>query len=104
MRGRKQTPLAPQKRQRRGRSHRRMGEKQNESEFAQIFDDTLRDIAITNNDIFSVKTEGGAKIILFDKLSEFITDSAKRNNFCKAIINKLVNFSFENIFHQKLLK
>ena len=76
-------------------------EKQNESEFAQIFDDTLRDIAITNNDIFSVKTEGGAKIILFDKLSEFITDSAKRNNFCKAIINKLVNFSFENIFHQK---
>jgi len=74
---------------------------QNESNFAQIFDETLRDIAITNNDIFSVKTEGGAKIILFDKTSEFITDSAKRNNFCKAIINKLVNFSFENIFHQK---
>lgn len=74
---------------------------QNVPEFAKLFDDTLRDIAITNNDIFAVKTDGGAKIILFDRISEFITDTSKRDDFCRAIINKLVEFSFEHIFTQK---
>lgn len=74
---------------------------QNAPEFAKLFDDTLRDIAITNNDIFAVKTDGGAKITLFDRVSEYISDDAKRDNFCRAIINKLVEFSFERIFTQK---
>jgi len=75
--------------------------KQDKEEFAKLFDDTLRDIAIFNNDIFSVKTGTGAKITLFDELSNYITDSSQRDNFCKAIINQLVNFSFEKIFNQK---
>lgn len=75
--------------------------KQNSEEFAKLFDDTLRDIAIFNNEIFSVKTGTGAKVILFDELSQFITDSSQRDNFCRAIINQLVNFSFEEIFTQK---
>ncbi len=75
--------------------------KQNFGEFATLFDDTLRDIAIFNNDIFSVKTGTGAKIVLFDELSQYITDSSQRDNFCRAIINQLVNFSFEKIFTQK---
>jgi type I restriction enzyme M protein len=75
--------------------------KQDKEEFAKLFDDTLRDIAIFNNDIFSVKTGTGAKIVLFDKLSDYITDGSQRDNFCKAIINQLVNFSFEKIFNQK---
>jgi len=75
--------------------------KQTKEEFAKFFDDTLRDIAIYNNDIFSVKTGTGAKITLFDELSNYITDSSQRDNFCKAIINQLVNFSFEKIFSQK---
>lgn len=74
---------------------------QNSPDFAKTFDDTLRTIARDNNDIFAVKTEGGAKITLFDNVSEFITDSSKRDAFCKALINKLVHFSFENIFTQK---
>ena len=61
----------------------------------------MRDIAITNNDIFSVKTDGGAKVKLFDELSQFITDPSKRDAFCVAIINKLIKFSFERIFTQK---
>ena len=69
--------------------------------FARLFDDTLIDIAATNSDIFSVKTEGGARITLFDRVSEFITDTARRDAFCKALINPLVEFSFERIFHQK---
>jgi type I restriction enzyme M protein len=74
---------------------------QNAPEFAKRFDDTLRDIAITNNDIFAVKTDGGTKVTLFDRVSEYITDDSKRDNFCRAIINKLVEFSFERIFTQK---
>ena len=75
--------------------------KQSDGQFAKLFDNTLRDIAIFNNDIFSVKTDSGAKIILFDELSNYITDSSKRDNFCKALINPLVNFSFEGVFEQK---
>jgi len=75
--------------------------RQNAPEFAKLFDDTLRDIAICNNDIFAVKTDGGAKITLFDRVSEFITDTSKRDAFCRAIINKLGDFSFERIFNEK---
>ena len=74
---------------------------QNTADFAKTFDDTLFDIAITNNDVFAVKTDGGAKVVLFDRISQYIADNAKRDNFCKAIINKLVEFSFERIFTQK---
>ena len=76
-------------------------ERQGESNFAKLFDDTLRDIAIQNNDIFSVKTEGDTKIPLFDRVSEFITDTSKRDNFCRAMINQLIKFSAEHIFTQK---
>lgn len=75
--------------------------RQDKEEFAKFFDDTLRDIAIFNNEIFSVKTGTGAKITLFDELSNYITDSSQRDNFCKALVNQLVNFSFEKIFSQK---
>lgn len=75
--------------------------RQNAPEFAKLFDDTLRDIAITNNDVFAVMTDGGAKVTLFDRVSEYITDTTKRDDFCRAIINKLVEFSFERIFTEK---
>ena len=75
--------------------------RQNEADFARLFDDILRDIAITNNELFAVKTEGGAKVVLFDRVSEYIADPGLRDNFCRAIINKLVEFSFERIFDRK---
>jgi len=74
---------------------------QNSPDFAKLFDDTLIDIAITNNDVFAVKTDGGAKVVLFDRISQYIADDSKRDAFCRAIINKLVEFSFERIFTQK---
>lgn len=74
---------------------------QNREEFAKLFDDTLREISIFNNEIFSVKTDTGAKVKLFDELSNFITDSSKRDAFCRALINPLVNFSFESVFERK---
>ena len=48
-----------------------------------------------------MKTDGGAKVTLFDRVSEYVTDPSKRDAFCKAVINKLVDFSFEKIFTQK---
>jgi [NiFe] hydrogenase diaphorase moiety large subunit len=46
--------------------------RQNDSDFAKLFDDTLFDIAKLNNDTFAVKTDGGAKVRLFDRISRFI--------------------------------
>jgi type I restriction enzyme M protein len=74
---------------------------QNDDDFAKRFDDTLMDIAILNAEIFSVQTDGGTKITLFNRLSEYISDTGKRNDFCRAIINQLVTFSFEPIFAEK---
>lgn len=74
-------------------------ENQNQPKFSDLFDNTLTDIAKENSDIFSVKTDGGEKIMLFENLSRYVID--KRDEFCKAIVNKLVHFSFEHIFHEK---
>jgi type I restriction enzyme M protein len=79
-------------------------EQQNSYEFAKRFDDTLRDIAIQNDEIFSLKTDGGTKVTLFDTrtgVSQYIEDHSKRDNFCRALINKLVDVSFEYMFTQK---
>lgn len=75
--------------------------KQNQEEFAKFFDDTLRDVGIFNLDIFSVKTGVGSKIKLFEELSNYVTDPSDRDNFCRGLINQLINFSFEDVFDQK---
>lgn len=71
---------------------------QNEADFAKTFDDTLRDISIENADVFSIKSSSGAKDRLFDELSVFIDDPSQRDDFCRALINKLFEFSFEDSF------
>ena len=76
-------------------------DRQNESDFSKLFDDTLMDIAISNNNIFSVKTDGGAKVQLFERITNYISDPSKRDAFAKAIINKIVTVNFEHIFTQK---
>jgi type I restriction enzyme M protein len=74
---------------------------QNVGNFAELFDKTLVDISNLNAKIFSVTTATSARITLFDPLSQFVADPAQKDAFCKALINKLVNFSFEAIFSQK---
>ena len=73
----------------------------NDENFYKLFDDTLIDIANFNIDIFSVRTGGKEKIRLFSGISQHITETSKKNNFARAIIDKLVEFSFENLFKQK---
>ena len=69
--------------------------------FHELFDDTLVDIANCNLNIFSVQTGGEEKIRLFDPISQYVIESAKKPLFCRAIINKLVEFSFADVFEQK---
>lgn len=69
--------------------------------FHELFDDTLLDISNYNKDIFSVKTGGEDNIKLFEPLSQYVIDSTKKTTFCIAIINKLVEFSFEEVYDQK---
>jgi len=52
-------------------------ERQNEANFAEIFDNTLLDIAKENSDMFSVVTEGGEKIVLFENISKYVTESGR---------------------------
>ena len=75
--------------------------KQNEDDFSTLFDNTLIDIADLNIKLFSVATIGSEKIRLFDKLSPYIIESNQKSPFCKAVINKLVAFSFEPVFQEK---
>lgn len=73
--------------------------KQNDDNFAATFDATLLDIAALNSDIFSVMTNDGQKIVLFDAVTQYV--ASQRDAFAKAIINKLIPFSFERIFAEK---
>lgn len=73
----------------------------NTEKFNELFDNTLIDIANFNINIFSVKTSSDDKIRLFGALSQFIIESNKKSDFCRAIIDKLVAFSFEEAFKQK---
>ena len=75
--------------------------KQNENDFATLFDNTLIDIADFNIKLFSVATISAERIRLFDKISPYIIEANQKSPFCKAIINKLVAFSFEPVFKEK---
>lgn len=76
--------------------------RQAEPGFGRLFDDTLIAISVANADIFSVKTDDGEQVPLFDRLSEYVTGSAaKRDEFVRALFNKLAGISFERVFEQK---
>lgn len=73
---------------------------QSKGEFDLIFDNTMVDIADLNSDIFSTQTTLNTKIPLFEKLTIYVTDEAQRAPFARALVDKLVNFSFEEAFAQ----
>jgi len=77
--------------------------KQNSEQFSALFSDTLRDIAKINNDVFSVKTEEGQKIQLFNGVDGYLRNQSevKKDDFAKALIGQLVDVNFEEIFDQK---
>lgn len=73
---------------------------QAKGDFDLIFDSTMTDIADVNIDIFSTQTTQNTKIPLFEKLTQYVTDDAQRAPFARALVDKLVNFSFEEAFEK----
>lgn len=71
---------------------------QAKGDFDIIFDNTMIDIADLNSAIFSTQTTQNTKIPLFEKLTQYVTDKAQRAPFARALVDKLVNFSFEEAF------
>ncbi|HHQ9883834.1 TPA: HsdM family class I SAM-dependent methyltransferase, partial [Listeria monocytogenes] len=72
---------------------------QNEDDFAKTFDDTLNDIAVENNSIFSVHTAGNSDIRLFEErlINDIVRDSSMRNDVAKQIIAKLALVKFDEV-------
>ena len=73
----------------------------NEENFHILFDNTLKDIAAFNIDIFSIRTGGQSKISLFNGISQYVIEDEEKDGFCSAIIDKIANCSFESVFEQK---
>lgn len=73
---------------------------QSKGDFDIIFDSTMTDIADKNKEIFSTETTEKTKIALFEKITTYVTDDAQRAPFARALVDKLVNFSFEKAFNE----
>lgn len=73
---------------------------QGKGDFDTIFDSTMTDIAEQNADIFSTQTTENTKIPLFETLTNYVTDTAQRASFARALVDKLANFSFEEAFEK----
>ena len=69
--------------------------------FDTIFDSTMTNIADENIEIFNTHTSDETKIPIFENLTVFVTDTAQRAAFARALTDKLINFSFEEVFAQR---
>lgn len=73
---------------------------QSKGDFDLIFDNTMTNIADLNIDIFSTLSSDRTKIKLFEKLTTLVTDDGQRANFARALVDKLITFSFEKAFDE----
>lgn len=61
----------------------------------------MRNIADENIEIFNTHTSDETKIPIFEDLTIFVTDTAQRPAFARALVDKLIKFSFEEVFAQR---
>lgn len=73
---------------------------QTKEDFAELFDNTMTDIAVKNINIFSTQTTKKTKIPIFENLTIYVTDAEQRTPFARALVDKLAKFSFEDAFSQ----
>lgn len=74
---------------------------QQQGDFSTLLDETLRDIATLNEDNFSVVSSGKSKMKIFGGVCHFVTDTNKRDDFAKALMQNLDGYSFEEVFGEK---
>jgi Type I restriction-modification system methyltransferase subunit len=71
------------------------------SGFGDLLDATLLDIANVNADIFSMASVGETKITIFERLTTLIQEVEQRDSFARALVSKLADFNFEDVFNEK---
>lgn len=72
-----------------------------QGDFGALLDSTLIEIASQNADTFSVSTSGKAKVSIFSAVTTYVTDTAKRDNFARALLRSIASFNFESVFDEK---
>lgn len=76
---------------------------QNVDNFSEIFDSALNDIAIDNNDLFSVETAGNTQVRLFDAklIEDNIQDGSQRNHVARELIKLLASTKFNSVIFEE---
>ena len=76
---------------------------QGQSDISTLFDATLIDIADLNADVFSVVTDSGSKLTIFDGVANLLSDTKKRDQFVRSLLRYIADpdANFEEIFEEK---
>lgn len=76
---------------------------QGQSDISTLFDATLIDIADLNADVFSVVTDSGSKLTIFDGVANLLSDTKKRDQFVRSLLRYIADpdANFEAIFEEK---
>lgn len=71
---------------------------QNKDGFSEILDSALNDIAVDNNDLFSVETAGNTQVRLFDAklIEDNIQDGSQRDHVAGELIKLLASAKFDD--------
>lgn len=76
-----------------------LAKRQNEDNFAELYDSTLESIARENEEIFYILNEDDTRVSIMKPISEVVSGgTAKKNAFCRSLIGNVASFSFENAF------
>lgn len=71
---------------------------QNVDNFSEVFDTALNDIALDNNELFSVETAGNTQVRLFDAhlIEDNIQDGSQRDHVARELIKLLASTKFDS--------
>lgn len=72
-----------------------------QGDFSTLLDQTLVDIANLNARNFSVSTSGKNKVNIFNTITNYVTDTQKRDDFARSLMRNVASFNFEDVFGEK---
>lgn len=72
-----------------------------QGDFSTLLDQTLVDIANLNARNFSVTTSGKSKVNIFNTITNYVTDTQKRDEFARSLMRNVASFNFEDVFDEK---
>lgn len=72
-----------------------------QGDFSTLLDQTLVDIANLNARNFSVTTSGKSKVNIFNTITNYVTDTQKRDEFARSLMRNVASFNFKDVFDEK---